>query len=69
MPTLQIDFPTDRDFAEFRAWVAQNYHEGEAKAERRQVRKDGTSAVLTARDDLIGPLSAVAFRRHRGVIV
>ena len=67
-----IRFPDNRNFADYREWVAINYQLTEAIVERRQVFASGTTvAVLrtfgfTTNDH--DALAAVAFRRHGGVI-
>jgi hypothetical protein len=77
MPTNQrntaIRFPDDRNFADFRAFIAQNYRPTEAKVDRDKVERSGaTVAVLTTFDFAAiehGALAAIAFRRHAGVIL
>lgn len=77
MPTNQrntsIRFPSDREFAEFRAFIQQNYRPTEAKVERAKVERTGaTTAVLTTFEFAAGDhaaLTALAFRRHAGVIL
>lgn len=77
MPTNQrntaIRFPDNRNFADFRAFIAQNYRPTEATVRRDKVERSGaTVAVLTTFDFPASDHSAlanIAFRRHAGVIL
>ena len=81
MPSNQrntvIRFPDDRNFSDFRAFIAQNYRPTEATVRRDKVimthrgRPAATVAVLTtfdlARLDHEA-LASIAFNRHAGVL-